>query len=386
MNMSEAAVRKRLSRAMPKLRAYLSRHGVTVSIAALTAALLTIPPPTADAAAIDAAADAALAAAEGATIGASAASIASALIARFRLARIAAVLAIFLILALVGGAGFALQQGGRKPNAPPIPSAQPKIKLGIMISDYTMTGPAEAHMGEGFGGLNVGLQRTDDPRFERFAIVEPGTASKPNIAVMLKRFFPPGNVIDGSKVQELRRLDVIAFFSAINMRDDVLDAIITVARDDGVGVLNQLSTGCTRPGSSEPVNLINGIKRYGCLYYGGEWDCDVLVDHSLIKELKPMVGSSSKKLHFERNLSGSIGILPDDAIPLIAAPGIPNQHHIATRVPADTVFYPLYISHLGKARIICLQWNGAQGDLEALTSGKFYLRCIQFLANRPLDQ
>jgi hypothetical protein len=50
------------------------------------------------------------------------------------------------------------------------------------------------------------------------------------------------------------------------------------------------------------------------------------------------------------------------------------------------VFYPRCISHLGKGRIVCLQWNGAQQDLEAMTSGKFYVRCIQWLANRPLDQ
>jgi hypothetical protein len=110
----------------------------------------------------------------------------------------------------------------------------------------------------------------------------------------------------------------------------------------------------------------------------------VLVDHPIVTELKPMIGTG-KKLKVEPSILGSIGILPDDAIPLIAAPGIPNQHHIATPVPPETVFYPVYISHLGKGRIVCLQWNGAQGDLEAITSGKFYPRCIQFLANRPVD-
>jgi hypothetical protein len=169
------------------------------------------------------------------------------------------------------------------------------------------------------------------------------------------------------------------------MRDEVLDAMITVVRDDGIGVLNQVATGCNRPGLVEPVNLINGIKRYGCLAYEGPWQCEVLVDHPIITELKPIIGTT-KQIKLEPNILGSIGVLPDDAIPLIAAPKIPNQHHIATPIPPETVFYPLYISHLGKGRIVCLQWNGAQGDLEAITSRKFYPRCIQYLANRPLDQ
>ena len=95
--------------------------------------------------------------------------------------------------------------------------------------------------------------------------------------------------------------------------------------------------------------------------------------------------ASGKKLRLEANFAGSIGVLPEGAVPLIAAPGIPNLHHIAQPVPPDTVFYPLYTSHLGKGRIVCLQWNSAQQDLEAMTSGKFYVRCVQWLANKPLE-
>jgi len=302
---------------------------------------------------------------------------------RARLARAAAVIAMFLVLALVGGAGYALQRGGNTTSNPAAPPAEQKIKLGIMLSDYTMTGPAGAHMGQGFGGLNIGLQRTDDPRFERFAIIEPGTANNASIATMIKRFFPAGNVIDGSRPDELRKLDVIACFSATNMHDDVLDAMIEVVRDDGRGLLSQVSTGCNRPGLSERTDLVNGMKRYGCLFYDGVWQCEVLADHPIIAELKPMIGQ--RKINLEGNFSGSIGVLPDGAVPLIAAPGVPNHHQIDRPVPSDTVFYPLYTSHLGKGRILGLQWTGAQNDLEAMTSGKFYVRCVQWLANKPPD-
>ncbi|MEA2708962.1 MAG: hypothetical protein QOF78_1563, partial [Phycisphaerales bacterium] len=251
LHMSDAAVRKRLSRAMPKLRAYLSRQGVTMSIAALTAAMLSAPPATADAATIDSAADAALAAAEGATVAASAASIAAAAFGRLRLARLAAAMALLLMLTLLGGAVFALQRGG--PTARATVPLGPKIKVGVMVSDYTATGPTGQHMGTGFGGLNVGLQKLDDPRFERYAIIEPGTAHAGRVPEIIQRYFAPGRVIDGSNVEQLRALDVIACFNVVNMRDDVLDAVIVVVRDDGVGVLNQVSTGCNRPGLTEPV-------------------------------------------------------------------------------------------------------------------------------------
>jgi hypothetical protein len=89
-----------------------------------------------------------------------------------------------------------------------------------------------------------------------------------------------------------------------------------------------------------------------------------------------------RKLHLTPMLGGSLGTIRDGQA-LLAAPGVPNRHHIHADVPPGTTFYPIYTSQLGAGRIVCLQWNNSQPNLLALTGNKFYPRCIEWLAKRP---
>ena len=68
---------------------------------------------------------------------------------------------------------------------------------------------------------------------------------------------------------------------------------------------------------------------------------------------------------------------------LFVAPNAKNHHAIEPPPPPGTIFQPLYVSHLGKGRIVCFQWASQQPTLTAMTNGRFYPRCIEWLANRP---
>jgi hypothetical protein len=56
--------------------------------------------------------------------------------------------------------------------------------------------------------------------------------------------------------------------------------------------------------------------------------------------------------------------------------------------PSDPlVYFPLYLSHVGKGRMIGCGWHNAPPE-ELMTGGSaeaFYLRCVKWLAHRPLD-
>jgi RNA polymerase sigma factor (sigma-70 family) len=396
MKMSEDAVRKRVSRALPTLRVYLTRRGVTLSLAALAAALAELHGSSASAAqAATLAADALKPIALGNSPAANAVHIARRVLARmsFRPVLVSAALLMCLMLACAMALAVTNTRPGAGGSATPASGGAggaQKIKVGFMISDYTATGPGDDHglnIPQGLDSLLRALRKMDDPEFDRFAILEPNTAAKGRIPTILRQNFPTADrVLDGTSVDDLRKLDVIVCPGCLNMRDDVLNAITTVVTER-VGLLNQDSTGCNRPGLTEAVNRVNGMTRYGCLWnpIAGGWDCDVVGESAILAGIKP-----GQKVKLQPDFLGSIGIIRDGQ-PLLAAPGLPNlsPHHIATTVPADTVFYPMYVSHLGQGNILCLQWNTKGNDasqpvLEALTAGRFYPRCIEWLANRPV--
>src|SRR5439155_10469746 len=149
------------------------------------------------------------------------------------------------------------------PAPPPALAPAPTIKVGFLISDYTATGPTENlddhHAAtqaipltpQGYNGLLIALRTFDDPSFDRYAILEPNTQSKGRIPALLAQYFPkPNHILEGAEADQLKTLDVIVCPSVINMRDDVLAALID-AVSSGVGLLNQMTTGCNRPGLTE---------------------------------------------------------------------------------------------------------------------------------------
>jgi RNA polymerase sigma factor (sigma-70 family) len=369
LKMTEAAVRKRLSRALPKLRSILCARGVTLSLALLAALLDQVRPSPADAALIDRATTSALSRTTGTP-----SEIAHRLIRRIFLIRLTALAtAVVLVLMTIVIAGWSTKGAGPSPgrlNA----STLPKIKVGILVSDYSANTPNDNGVKNSYLPLGAMLKELDDPALERFAVIEPGTAQKTDLARMVGTYFPPNHTIVGSDAEALRKLDVIVCPISINMRDDVLNALIR-AVSDGVGILNQCATGCNHPGLTEPVNAINGMTRFGCFYNDtGEIDCTIAAaDHALMSRFR------AQTIHL-RNLSGSVGIIREGQA-LITAPGLHN-HHPMDAAPADAAYYPLYVATLGKGRIIGMGWGESQPAIDAAGGQGFYVRCVRWLAHR----
>jgi RNA polymerase sigma factor (sigma-70 family) len=371
LKMSEAAVRKRLSRAMPRLRSFLASRGVTLSVALLATLLDQLRPSSASAALIESATTGALSGSDSTSAG----TVAQRIVRRIFLVRLGGVVtAILLVLALVLGAGWTIHHSAG-PIAP-VASANPgAIKVGILVSDYSANSPNDNGVKNGYLPLAVMLRALDDPSLDRFAVIEPGTAQNADLARIVGTYFPPNHMIDGADAEALRNLDVLVCPISINMRDEVLSAFIR-AVSDGVGILNQCATGCNRPGMSEPVNAINGMTRFGCFYNNtGAIDCTIVgADHPLMTRFR----NPTVRL---RNLSGSIGIIRQGQA-LIAAPGVHNHHPVEPAPPAEAAYFPLYVSTLGKGRIMGVGWGEAQPAIDAAAGPDFYVRCVRWLALR----
>jgi hypothetical protein len=348
----------------------LSRRGVTLSVAALAALLGQVPPAKSDAAFARSIAASALEVVAGAIV-TPAASIAQQFIRRLLLLRLlAAAASVLLLIALIGGVAYAVTR-----PAPP-GTASPKIKVGFIVSVYNATTDNKMHIPNGFGTLGIALQDFDSPQVERFAILDPGT----QIPTMLRRYFAPDHAVDGADPAALAKLDVIVACLVPNLRDDVM-AAMKQAVSGGVGLLNYGAPGCDHPGMSDIVNEIAGMKRLGCFWSTAGCDCTIAGDHPLIAELTTL---KVRTVHLEPQLTGSMGVVFEGGQALLEAPGATNRHPIDPPPPPEMLFQPLYISHLGDGRIICFQWGSHQPELVALTDGKFYIRCLEWLAKRPV--
>src|SRR5439155_24155865 len=139
LKMTEAAVRKRLTRALPKLRAFLSARGVTFTVGALAALLAELAPPApAEAALVGSLSRAALDSLAGA-VPTPAAVIAEHVIRCFTFTRIAATaVMVLLLLAFVGGVAYAVHQSAPATAATATTTTTTttanRIKVGFIVS------------------------------------------------------------------------------------------------------------------------------------------------------------------------------------------------------------------------------------------------------------
>src|SRR5205823_5255384 len=138
--------------------------------------------------------------------------------------RFTAAASVLLLLALVGGIVYGMRT---PPIAPPQQvAAGEKIKLGFIVSYYSATATNRMAIPPGFVSLiGTALRDFNSPEFDRWAIIEPGSADKGDVPRMLRNNFPAGHVIDGSDPIALEKLDVIVSCLNPNMRDEVMEAI-----------------------------------------------------------------------------------------------------------------------------------------------------------------
>jgi RNA polymerase sigma factor (sigma-70 family) len=401
---SEDACRKKVARALERLRAAARRRGLTVPAApALGAAMLADAPADVPSAASHAVATKALSAAAATAKGGAASAGAGGLAGiladeaarslgqSLLLSRIAAIVA---CIAVAAGGWIAVTQLAAKGGAPVAaapaaaaksllpPKTPGKLRVGYIVSNYTVTGPGRAFNGQHYSHAHSKVvPLLVDPTTELWAVIEPGTADDPGIAQIVQTVFD-GRQMDGADVEQLKTCDVIVAAGVRNAVDSVLKAVETTVRDSGVGLLLWIPIGGSMPGLNDPImRRLNGLTddppHSG--QFSLEWlDCDLVGTHPILGPLSAAQGrpaaAAPKRLQFRPELLAPIAA---DATPLVRLKSD----------DADTA-YPLYVTKLGRGNIVHFgfaTFTQIPQDFDRAVGGRFTMRCLYWLAGRSPD-
>jgi len=264
-------------------------------------------------------------------------------------------------------------------DAPPPATASAKIKAGVIVSFHSAVDLNTRRQEDGYKD-QVEMVRAlyKKPEVELFIIIDPGSAEQGDIPKILKAYTTPDHVIDGSKVEDLKKLDAIV--SPRNyLPDSVFDAVVK-AVTDGVGLLKTMQIareGKQSDFESEAAEALLSIDKASYYWPNRETTANVVADHPIIHEL-----TAQKISTIRARANGYFGIVR--GTPLIEAPE--ETKEIETSEGPKTVKYCfLYAGQLGKGRIVVGQWLRIPPDLLRATRGRFYIHCLQWLSNRPVD-
>jgi RNA polymerase sigma-70 factor (ECF subfamily) len=392
---SEDACRKKVARATERLRATAQRRGLTAPAApTLGAAMLADAGGDVPSATPQAVASKALSAIERGTGGLAAALAEEAVRSLGRsllFTRAGAVIACIAVLATAWIAASQLAARGAAPVAAapvaaapsPLPPKTPgKLRVGYIVSNYTVTGPGRAFNGQHYSHAHSKVvPLLTDPTTELWAVIEPGTADDPGIAQIVQTVFA-GRQMNGSDVAQLKTCDVIVAAGVRNGVESVLKAVETTVRESGVGLLLWIPIGGSMPGLNDPImrrlNALDGGESHSGQFSLDWIDCDLVGTHSILGPLagtggKP--GAQPKRLQFRPELLAPIAA---DATPLV---------RLKSEDP-KMAYYPLYVSKLGRGHIVHFgfaTFTQIPQDFDRAVGGRFTMRCLYWLAGRSPD-
>jgi len=224
---------------------------------------------------------------------------------------------------------------------------------------------------------------------ELYPVIEPGTADAEGMQQELQQVFPGRPAIDGGDVEAIKRLNVIV--SNENwVTDERLLKSLDAAVSDGVGLVNNGGIGAARPGIDTACDGHPEVLRLAGLtdaWFGQTptgVPCQVMVDH-------PILGGLRADAQVLLRCNGLYGVMPSDAVPLIKVVDssiVPKYGNRAEDAQLCT-FYPIYLSKLGKGKIISVQyapWHRATPPPAQLApKSTLFLRCVRWLVDRPVE-
>jgi RNA polymerase sigma factor (sigma-70 family) len=396
MGISEPAAAKRVERALERLRRDFAARGVTVAGVTIATSLAARSVEACPPGLVEAAAAKALAAANGVAASSAAGSLAKGIILMATAKKTAVAAAIILMLLTAGtavfvGVGYFSNSGetasivgdhGAAEIAAPSPTvAADRVKVGIFLSDYTANGPHWIPGNYGWKDQLIPVRALRDPSIELIPVVEPGTASNPDLARILSSNFSGKAPIDGSNAQDLEKLDVLVAQAAHNVPWEVQQAVLAAVHD-GVGFLNRGFMTVT-PGYTPLYGSLSGMDevRYGWSKNYDRFKCEIVGNHPLLGDL---AGQTGKTMMIE--LAGPLGVAR--GIPLIRVDDMQNVAvRGGTKSQPGQYMYPLLLSQYGHGRVMVFAFAHYEvpAVLDNANHGRFYIHCVQWLAGKSLN-
>ncbi len=261
-------------------------------------------------------------------------------------------------------------------------------KLGSRVGVGTECGAYGNRAASGQTGCMVMMTRVRfgenfvrDSSIHLIPVIEPRTRGSAEMTKVLRQNFPGIRPLDASNVDDLRKLDVLVATAAADVPFEVLSAVDQSVRQ-GMGLV-QRQFGYLTPGYTPQVGELCGFPVGTFGWNPQSVDCEVVGNHPLLGDLSGQIG---KMVSIMPN--GTVGKL--SGIPLIRVKDMKQIRLVAAYHPIGTgeYLYPLYISQLGRGKIVGIGFaqNAATPEiLESAHHGKFYLHCVEWLAGRPLQ-
>jgi hypothetical protein len=256
-----------------------------------------------------------------------------------------------------------------------------QIQVGVFLSTFTATGPHRSDRPYGYETQLRAAKHLIDPSIHLIPVIEPNTLGSAEMTKVLWQNFPAVHALDASNVDDLRKLDVLVATGAADVPDDVLAAIDQSVRQ-GMGLL-QRQIGYLTPGYTPQINELCGFSVGTFGWNPKPVDCEVIGSHPLLGDLSGQIGKTVAIIP-----NGTVG--KHLGIPLIRVKDMKLISVVAANHTIDTgeYLYPLYISQLGRGKIVGVgfaQNAGVPEILESAHHGRFYIHCVQWLAGRPLN-
>jgi hypothetical protein len=257
----------------------------------------------------------------------------------------------------------------------------PQIQVGILLSDFSATGPHRQAKAYGYQTQLRAVKALHDPAIHLIPVIEPGTARKGQLPRILDQNFAGAAPIDVTNLEEMRKLDVLSATAAANLPEDVIKAITQRVRE-GMGFI-QRQPGYITPGYNAETNDLCGFTDGVFGWSANAVECEVVGNHPLLGDLS---GQINKTIMLTPN--GTVGQLK--GIPLLRVKQMRQVMVVAAdhTVSTGEYLYPLYISQLGKGKIVGIGFTQSKDVPEALDAanqGRFYIHCAEWLAGKPLN-
>jgi hypothetical protein len=260
-----------------------------------------------------------------------------------------------------------------KPPPSTAATTQPQLHVGVYLSK--MTGPQWGYSIQMVGELSRG-------DFDLLPILEPGSEAVPEIQKLLGLWFRGKPSMDASDAEALKKLDVIVAPRIWLVPDQERIAIESAVRN-GTGLLARNGLGSWFPRAGPDIARLNGFTDSSFGYSAHPMECEIIGSHAILGSLSGQIGKS-----IQLTPNGTWGVLGEHTVPLIRVKDMQAFHDSEGRGGANWVFYPLYVSQLGKGRIVGCQfpaWTPMPKDLMAATDQQFNIRAVKWLAHQLDD-
>ena len=245
------------------------------------------------------------------------------------------------------------------------------LKVGVVISRFTATGPHWAGAPYGYSHANV-AQQLVSPDVQLFALLEPETESDGDLATALAEFFPPDvPKLDAHDPAALKTLDVIVAQRVANMNDEMI-AAISEAVGGGVGLVVSQTFGTVTPGYRPAICDMLGLDDATYGFHATPVACEVTATDPIL------AGTEAAGTEWQAQPSGTLGRPREGVTPLVKVGDIDSVEVVMNRGGVEGRIWPmLYFWRHGNGPVIVNNFKELPDPLKTLEGDNFFLRCVK---------